>query len=69
MSLGVEQRGRPAEVRLSAKRLWKLRAAVSCVLRRGAASPQEIERLVGHCTFAALLQVWTLAALSSAYEF
>ena len=51
------------------ERGWKLRLALLEIVRRGRASGQDIERLVGHATFVALLTREVLSVFASVYTF
>ncbi|CAK0810182.1 unnamed protein product, partial [Prorocentrum cordatum] len=56
---------------LSIKRrnLWRLRAALDTVLRRGCCSSKMLEVLVGHITWACLIRRELLCVLSSVYPY
>ena len=51
------------------ERVWRLRAAIDEVLRRGRLSPRGLEVLLGHITWAMLLRREALALLGSVYAF
>eukprot|EP00438_Fugacium_kawagutii_P004403 Skav208531 [mRNA] locus=scaffold3037:66464:70014:+ [translate_table: standard] len=55
--------------RPSAQRVWKVRLALRHLLRRGRASGQEIERLLGHITFIALGRRESLSIFGECYTF
>ena len=59
-------RGKVAPTR---ERGWRLRYALLEVCRRGRASGREIEKLVGHATFIALLRREILSVFASVYSF
>ena len=50
-------------------RLWRLRLGIREVLRRGAMTGQQLERLIGHMTFVSLCRRESLAALGHCYTF
>ena len=50
-------------------RLWRVRLAIREVLRRGVASGQQLERLVGHMTFISLCRREALSVLGEIYTF
>eukprot|EP00438_Fugacium_kawagutii_P031465 Skav222634 [mRNA] locus=scaffold10:187684:190948:+ [translate_table: standard] len=56
-------------LRPSRRRLWRLRLGLREILRRGRASGQQIERLVGHITFVSLCRRESLAILGECYSF
>ena len=58
-----------AEVRMTARRLWKLRLAIGELISQGWASGRLIERVVGHLTFAALLRREILSCFQAVYVF
>ncbi|CAK9008777.1 Uncharacterized protein SCF082_LOCUS10011, partial [Durusdinium trenchii] len=51
------------------KRLWRARLAVREILRRNAASGQQLERLLGHITFISLCRREALSVLGETYTF
>ena len=51
------------------KRLWRLRLGVRELIRRGSATGQQLERIVGHITFVSLCRQESLAALGEVYTF
>ena len=55
--------------RPSPQRVWKVRLALRHLLRRGRASGQEVERLLGHITFIALGRRETLSIFGECYTF
>ena len=59
----------PARVALKPARLWKLRMALLEMVRRGRASSQLLEIIVGHFTWACMLARPALAVLDEAYRF
>ena len=56
-------------VKVTNKRLWRLRLATLELLRQGRADGRLIEKLVGHYTFAGLLQRGLLSVFQAAYAF
>ena len=55
--------------RPSRQRVWRVRLALRHLLKRGRASGQEIERLLGHITFIALGRRETLSIFGECYTF
>ncbi len=66
--LGWEIHG-SGRVAPSRERLWKVRLAVREMLRRGTASGQQLERLLGHMTFISLCRREALSVLGESYTF
>ena len=66
--LGWELRNK-GFLRPTRKRLWRLRIAVREILRRGHASGQQLERLVGHMTFVSLCKRESLSCFGEIYSF
>lgn len=52
--LGWRLCGSEASLRPTARRLWRLRLGIRSVLRRGTATGEDIQRLVGHAVFVGL---------------
>ena len=50
-------------------RLWRCRLGVRELLRRGRASGQQLERLIGHMTFVSLCRRESLSVLGDCYTF
>ena len=67
--LGMEQKGKPPKVDISATRYWKLKLALEHVLWKGEATALSMEKLIGHWTFACLLRRPLLCVLRAAYDF
>ena len=67
--VGIEFRGQGHVVAVRARRIWKLRAALRAVVRRGTCSPKTMEVLVGHITWSCLLRREALSILSAVYVF
>lgn len=57
------------QVRLTTRRLWRLRMATLTLLEDGKADGRLIEKLIGHFTFAGLLQRSFLSIFQAAYVF
>ncbi|OLQ10494.1 hypothetical protein AK812_SmicGene5815 [Symbiodinium microadriaticum] len=53
----------------TSSRLWRLRLGIREILKRGRASGQQLERLVGHMTFVSLCRREALSALGDIYTF
>ena len=56
-------------VKVSAQRLWRIRFAILFAFQRGRMSPRQLERLLGHITWAALVRREVLSILSACYKF
>ncbi|CAK0875218.1 unnamed protein product, partial [Prorocentrum cordatum] len=68
--LGVEQTGCPGRVQVSAKRYWRLWQALEWIRRRQPPlSSRQLERLIGHFTFVALIRRELLSTLRASYDF
>lgn len=61
--------GKDGKLRPGKKRIWRLRLGIRELLRRGQASGQQLERLVGHIIFVSLCKRETLATLGEIYSF
>ena len=68
-TLGWKFDERKPMVRVTSKRLWRLRLATQELLRVNKASGRDIERLVGHFTFAGLLRRGFLSIFQATYVF
>ena len=55
-------------VRPTRARIWKCRLAIRSLLAIGHASGRELERIVGHLTFACLLRRESLAVFGAVYR-
>ena len=62
----IQQSG---HLRPSRKRLWRLRIGIRELLKRGRASGQQIERIIGHITFVSLRRRECLSILGECYNF
>ena len=67
--LGWQIQGARGVISPTRERGWKLRLALPEIVRRGRASGRDIERLVGHATFVALLRREVLSVFASVYTF
>ncbi|CAK0799614.1 unnamed protein product, partial [Prorocentrum cordatum] len=67
--LGWEIRGRECEIRPKRSRLWRLRLALDCLVSRNTVDPGDVEKVLGHCTFVALLCREPLSIFNSVYSF
>ena len=54
-------------LRPTLKRLWRIRTAIRELLRRGRASGQQLERLLGHMTYVSLCRREALSVLGECY--
>lgn len=57
------------KMRPTEKRLWKVRLAIRELLKRGRASPRQIEKLLGHCCFISLARREALSIFGHVYSF
>ena len=69
VALGVEVDGAVGRTRPTAKRFWRVRDSIQELVRRGSCSGQELEVLVGHMTFVALIRRELLSILHGTYRF
>ena len=53
--LGMHIGGDRKEIQMTAKRYWRIRWALGCMLRKRRVRGRTLERIIGHTTFAALL--------------
>ena len=67
--VGPQFDGNTHEVRLGWERIWRLRLGIGHLLSRGGCSGHQLEKLVGHITWAALLRRESLSFLSGCYKF
>jgi hypothetical protein len=51
------------------RRIWRLRAALDAAICRGRLSGKQLERLVGHCTFTALIRRESLSCFQAVCDF
>lgn len=61
--------GDGGKLRPTPRRLGRTRLSLQWMLRRGRASPADIERLAGHMTFISLARRERSSVLSSVYRF
>ena len=57
------------KMRPTEKRFWKVRLAIRELLKRGRASPRQIEKLLGHCCFISLAKREALSIFGHVYSF
>ncbi|CAK0843554.1 unnamed protein product, partial [Prorocentrum cordatum] len=70
MMLGVQLEGRSARATLAPRRFWKLYMGLGHLAqRRPRVTSRDIERVIGHCTFAALCRRESLSCFSAVYSF
>ena len=55
--------------RVTTRRFWNLRMAISAFLRRRRATGKALEVLIGHATFAGLANRWVLSVFHLVYKF
>ena len=67
--LGWSFDGVKREIRVSPARAWRLWLGLDEMLRRNHATSKEIEVLIGHFTFCALIRRCTLSTMSAIYAF
>ena len=67
--LGVQLDGERLEARVIRKRVHRLRIVIDWALKRGRLRGQELEKLLGHCTFVGLLRRPCFSVFSSCYKF
>ena len=68
-SLGVVLDFRSLLLRISSKRGTRIRGAIRAVLKRNMCSGDTMRRLIGHCTFAALIRRPSRSCFSAVYRF
>ena len=67
--LGIVCDGRRLRTTLTEKRLWRLRQALAAVLRRGRASGEMMDVVLGHCTFCSLVVRVSMSVFHAVYAF
>ena len=67
--VGLHFDGDSHEISLSWNRIWRLRLGIQHALKISRMSGKQLERLVGHITWAMLLRRESLSILSSVYAF
>ena len=68
-ALGVELDGERHRVRLSSSRYWRLDSALRWALSRRTLRGDQLEVLLGHCTFAAMVDRSLLSVFHTVYKF
>ena len=68
-NIGLELDGNAATCRLSSVKRWRLRLAERAIRRRPFLSGAQLEVLIGHFTFAMLLNRPTLSIFRAVYDF
>ena len=66
---GLEFDGRTAQVRVGRRRTWRLRLALDHILAVGVISGKELEALVGHYTWSAVVRRESLSVFDHTYKF
>ena len=66
---GLSFDGERRVIRVSSKRIWRLRLAIDFALGTGKASGGEIRKLIGHFTWAALLRRCLLSIFQQAQRY
>ena len=61
--------GTAHEIRLSWRRTWRLKLAIDHLLALGSCSGEALEKVIGHCTWAALLRRESLCLFNACYRF
>lgn len=56
-------------MRPTPRRLWRLRLGIRAVLRRGTATGEDLQRIVGHAVFVGLCKRESLSIFASCYRF
>ena len=56
-------------VRLSSRRVWKIRLGIEGLIERGGCTGRELESVIGHFTYAARVRPEALCAFQAAYSF
>ena len=67
--LGLRVDGKQKELRMSSRRYWRIKYALEWDLQARKASGKQLERIIGHTTFASLLERITLSIPHSVYKF
>ena len=68
-ALGVTVDGGAALTTINVDRMWKIRQGIRGILQRGRCSGVVLEVILGHCTFAALVNRLTLSIFDDCYKF
>ncbi|CAE8643896.1 unnamed protein product [Polarella glacialis] len=69
IALGIELDGVKRRTRLTDKRFWRLHAVLTWALRRKKLRGEQLEIILGHCTFAAMVNRNLLSVFSASYKF
>ncbi|CAK0874821.1 unnamed protein product, partial [Prorocentrum cordatum] len=67
--LGWEFSDECPQVRVSPRRVWRLRLGIEGLLEKGFATGRDLEAIIGHFTFAARIRPEALCVFSAAYAF
>ena len=67
--LGMELDGEGLRARVGSKKFWKLEALLRWCLRVSSVSGRDLEIVLGHCTYSALLSRSSLAVFCNAYKY
>ena len=68
-ALGTVLDGRAHQTRITTKRFWRLRGALTRILTVRRCSGRVLEVIIGHCTFVGLLARESLAVVHTVYAF
>ncbi len=68
-ALGVTVNGEAALTTINVERMWKIKQGIRGVLQRGKCSGVVLEIILGHCTFAALVNRHMLSIFDDCYKF
>ena len=66
--LGLQIDGRRKEICMTGKRYWRIKWAIEWVLRKKKVKGRILERIIGHYTFAALLNRNALSVTHTIYK-
>ena len=67
--LGMFVDGEKKEIRMTSKRFWRIRWGLEWMLRKGKVRGRLLEKIIGHVTFAALLNRNALSVTHTVYKF
>ena len=67
--VGLHLDGEQHEVRMSWRRVWRLRLALDYLIQHRRCSEQNLEKILGHCTWSALLRRESLCIFGAVYKF
>ena len=68
-ALGCTVEGNRLRSRVSNERLWKIHHGIKALLKRGRCTGKLLEVIVGHCTFAGLMNRQSLSVFHAVYKF